>query len=121
MKLKFYLIDPEKMNQKYAVKGRLPNNARIDWIHWNRVITVWSSDLEKDKEDLSILEHSRFFIEIDTSQLDEFSHTHQPAPGVLEIEGQRAPLKAKYEGGVIRYDSLSVPEFWLEVSVEEPI
>ena len=110
------------MNQKYAVKGRLPNNEKIDWTHSDGVITVWSSDLEKEKGDLPIFEHSRFFIKIDTSQLDEFSDTHQPAPGVLEdIEGQRAPLEAKYQGGVIRYDSFSVPEFWLEVRVEEPV
>ena len=90
------------------MKGRLPNNGKIDWNFEDGVVTVTSPD------------HPKLLIEIDTSR--EFSDTHQPTSSVLEIEGQQQPaaLEAKQDqDGVIRYDSLSVPEFWLEVRVKD--
>ena len=98
-----------KMKQKRdVVKGRLPDGGKIYSTFENGIITV---------SDQQCPHH--FFIEIDTSQLNKFSETHRPTSGLLEIEGQPAALEAKYEAGVIRYDSSSVPEFWLEVRVRD--
>ena len=52
-----------------VVKGRLPNNGKIDWNFEDGVVTVTSPD------------HPKLLIEIDTSR--EFSDTHQPTSSVL--------------------------------------
>ena len=92
-----------------VVHGRLPHGWRIA-ARYDRntgVVKVTSPDTDL------------FSIDVDTSKLDEYSPTHKPTVGVLE----NASLEAKYdaESGVLRYDTAEVPEFWLEVHVQQII
>lgn len=90
-----------------AVQGRLPHGWHIA-ARFNR---------EMDIVEITSPDTDHFSINVDTSKLDEYSSTHKPALGVLED----ACLEAKYdtESGVLRYDTAQVPEFWLEVRVQQ--
>ena len=87
------------------VQGRLPHGWRIAAriVYETGVIEITSPDTE------------RFLLNVDVSNLGEYSSTHKPNVGVLGD----ACLEGKYTAGVLRYDTTEVPEFWLEVHVKD--
>lgn len=93
------------MSHGSAVKGRLPNLWRIH-AHYDDTtgfLNIRSPDTE------------RFVVNIDMSTLHEYSTSHKPSTGMLED----AQLEAKFDGYVLRFDCRQIPEFWLEVSIEQ--
>ena len=88
-----------------TIKGRLPHGWHMaaNFDRNTGIIEIRSPDTDMVS------------IDIDTSKLDEYSPTHKPTAGVLES----ACLEAKYDNGIIRYDSADSPEFWIEVYVKE--
>ena len=90
-----------------AVKGRLPHGWRIEssFDDATGVLYIVSPDTD------------RFRIVVDTNKMDEYSADHKRTLDQLD---QDATVEAKYDdmNEVRRFDSSEIPEFWLEVHLQ---
>jgi hypothetical protein len=86
------------------VKGRLPHNWRMKAYLDSGVLTISSRD------------SSNVNICVDTSNLDEYTHSYKETSD--DVDGK---VKAKYDdkSGLLRFDSPTHPEFWIEVNVKD--
>ena len=96
-----------KVGATGAVQGRLPHGWRI----------AWSFDCATGIVEVTSPDTDRFSFDVDTSKLDEYRSTHKPTTGVID----HACIEAMYDpkNGLLRCDSAEVPEFWLEVRVQQ--
>jgi hypothetical protein len=89
-----------------VVRGRLPHDWRIAAkLLDTGIVEITSPDTDK------------FCINVDTSNLEEYSSTHEPTLDVLD--GTHIEAMYNAETGVLRYDASTIPEFWIEVYVKQ--
>ena len=88
------------------VKGRLPHGWRIQAHLAAKILKITSPDTDK------------FLILVKTDRMEDYSAEYQKTWVKLE---QDSCVDAKYDddSGVLRFDSMTYPEFWIEVQVKK--
>lgn len=86
------------------IKGRLPHNWRIVAHFAAGMLKITSPDTDN------------FLIVVETNKMHEYSAEYEKTSAKLD---QDSYVDAKYddESGVLRFDSETHPEFWIEVNV----
>lgn len=88
------------------IKGRLPNGWRIEAHFAADLLKITSPDTTK------------FTIYVETNNMDEYGADYKKTSAKLDKDSY---VNAKYDrdSGVLRFDSTTYPEFWIEVTVDD--